>query len=57
MSPHKPVVLDVAGTTLTAADRRRIRHPLAGGLVLFARNFESRVQHTGLCTEIKRLQP
>ncbi|MDE2564934.1 MAG: beta-N-acetylhexosaminidase, partial [Burkholderiales bacterium] len=57
MSPHKPVVLDVAGTTLTAADRRRIRHPLAGGLVLFARNFESRLQLTGLCAEVKRLRP
>ena len=42
MNLHAPVVLDIAGTTLNAADRRRLKHPLTGGVVLFARNWESR---------------
>lgn len=57
MSLHCPVVLDVAGTTLDAADRRRLKHPLVGGLVLFARNWESRAQLTALTAEIKSLRP
>jgi beta-N-acetylhexosaminidase len=50
---HAPVVLDIAGTTLTAADRRRLRHPLTGGLILFARNWENRQQLTELTAAIK----
>ncbi len=52
-----PVVLDIAGLALSADDRRRIRDPLTGGLILFARNWESRRQLTELCTEIKALRP
>ncbi len=51
------VVLDVAGTTLNAEDRRRLKHPLTGGLILFARNWESRRQLTALCADIKSLRP
>lgn len=54
---HAPVILDIAGTTLDAADRRRLRHPLTGGLILFARNWESRHQLTLLTAEIKQLRP
>jgi len=43
-SLHSPVILDIAGTTLTADDRRRLAHPLTGGMILFARHFESRAQ-------------
>ena len=50
---HSPVVLDIAGTTLTPADRRRLEHPLTGGLILFARNWVNRAQLTALCAEIK----
>jgi len=50
---HAPVVLDVAGTTLTADDRRRLQHPLVGGVILFARNWLSRQQLTGLTAAIK----
>jgi beta-N-acetylhexosaminidase len=57
MSLHAPVVLDVAGTTLNAADRRRLKHPLTGGVVLFARNFEHRLQLTELTSAIKRVRP
>jgi len=56
MTLHAPVVLDVAGTTLSKADRERIKHPLTGGLVLFAHNFESRLQLTQLTAAIKKLR-
>ncbi|HSM20891.1 MAG TPA: beta-N-acetylhexosaminidase, partial [Rubrivivax sp.] len=57
MTPHAPVVLDIAGTTLTAADRRRLKHPLTGGLILFARNWASRRQLTELTASIKHVRP
>jgi beta-N-acetylhexosaminidase len=57
MTLHAPIVLDIAGTTLDADDRRRLRHPLAGGLILFARNWVDRRQLTELTAEIKALRP
>ncbi len=58
MTAHPaPVVLDIAGTTLTKADKKRLKHPLTGGLILFARNFESREQLTKLCRKIKKARP
>ena len=57
MTAHAPVVLDIAGTTLNTADKRRIQHPLVGGLILFARNWASRQQLTELNAEIKTLRP
>jgi beta-N-acetylhexosaminidase len=57
MNHHAPVVLDIAGTTLTAVDRRRLAHPLTGGLILFARNWQDRRQLTELCAEIKQERP
>jgi beta-N-acetylhexosaminidase len=53
---HAPVVLDIAGLALDADDRRRLKHPLTGGLILFARNWESRRQLTELAAEIKSLR-
>jgi beta-N-acetylhexosaminidase len=57
MTAHAPIVLDIAGTTLNAADRRRLKHPLTGGLILFGRNWENRLQLTALTAEIKRIRP
>ena len=54
---HSPVVLDIAGTTLNADDRRRLTHPLTGGLILFARNWRDRAQLTELTSEIKSIRP
>lgn len=53
---HAPVVLDVAGLSLDAADRRRLKHTLTGGVILFARNWQDRAQLTALCAEIKSIR-
>ena len=57
---HAPVVLDIAGAELTKADRRRLKNPLAGGLILFSRNWSEaggRRQLTRLCADVKKLRP
>ncbi|WP_035884897.1 beta-N-acetylhexosaminidase [Cupriavidus metallidurans] len=51
-----PVVLDVVGKELTAEDARRIAHPLTGGVILFARNFESRAQLVALTRAIREVR-
>ncbi len=56
MIEHAPLILDVAGTALTAADRRRLAHPLTGGVILFARNWESRAQLLELTAAIKAVR-
>ncbi len=54
---HAPVVLDIATTALNADDRRRLKHPLVGGLILFARHWEHRRQLTDLVAQIKDIRP
>ena len=54
---HAPLVLDVAGLALNDDDRRRLQHPLTGGLILFARNWQDRRQLTELTSEVKSLRP
>jgi beta-N-acetylhexosaminidase len=54
---HAPVVLDTAGPELSADDRRRIRHPLTGGLILFGRHWSDRRRLTALVAEVKDLRP
>jgi beta-N-acetylhexosaminidase len=56
MSDHAPVIIDVAGTRLTSEDRRRLAHPLVGGMILFGRNWESREQVATLCAEVKQVR-
>ncbi len=51
-----PVMLDVAGTELTEEDRRRLSHPLVGGVILFTRNFQSCAQLARLTAEIHGLR-
>jgi beta-N-acetylhexosaminidase len=57
MSEHAPVVIDVAGLALTDADRRRLAHPLVGGMILFGRNWQDREQLAALCAEVKAVRP
>jgi beta-N-acetylhexosaminidase len=54
---NAPVILDIAGTALNADDRRRLAHPLTGGMILFARNWVDRRQLTLLCAEMKAIRP
>jgi len=57
MNPaYGPLMIDVAGTALTDAERDRLRHPLVGGVILFARNYASPAQLAALCAEIHALR-
>jgi len=54
--PLGTVVLDPAGPALSEDDRRRLRHPAAGGVILFAHNYENPEQLQSLTDEISRLR-
>ena len=56
MSQHAPLVIDIAGTRLSDLDRQRLAHPLVGGVILFARNWQDRSQLRALCREMKALR-
>ena len=51
-----PVMGDVVGLTLTAADVTRLMHPLMGGVILFARNYENPTQLKALTADIRALR-
>ena len=51
------VMLDLAGLLLGPADRERLRHPSTGGVILFARNFESPRQLRALTADIRSERP
>jgi beta-N-acetylhexosaminidase len=51
-----PLMLDIVGKDLTEEDRRRLSHPLVGGVILFSRNYEDPAQLEQLCTEIHLLK-
>ena len=55
-SPHAPLIIDVAGLSLSKAERRRLKHPLTGGIILFGRNWQDRQQLGTLCDEIKSVR-
>jgi beta-N-acetylhexosaminidase len=50
-------MLDVVGMELNDDDIRRIRHPLTGGVILFARNYKNRQQLTELTEAIHEVRP
>lgn len=51
-----PVMLDISGAQLTAEDEARLRHPLTGGVILFARNYQSPGQLAELTAAIHALR-
>jgi beta-N-acetylhexosaminidase len=54
--PLGPVIVDVDGFSLSAAEIQRLQHPLVGGVILFARNFESKKQVAQLTAEIHAIR-
>ena len=54
--PLGPVMLDVGGTGLSDEDRRRLLHPLTGGVILFSRNYAGPDQLVRLTADIHALR-
>lgn len=50
------IMLDIAGTTLTAEDKERLLDPLVAGVILFSRNYESFDQLKALTEQIHQLR-
>lgn len=49
-------MLDLEGQTLTKEDKRLLKNPAVGGVILFARNVESATQVRELCDSIRRVR-
>jgi beta-N-acetylhexosaminidase len=47
-----PLMIDLAGTEVTQEERELLRHPLIGGVILFARNYVNPEQLTALVDAI-----
>ena len=54
--PIGPVMLDLEGPRLTAAEKRLLLEPAVGGVILFARNVEDAYQVRQLCSDIRRVR-
>lgn len=52
-----PLMLDIDGLYTTAADRELLAHAQVGGLILFARNYQSPTQLSVLIGEIRAVRP
>ncbi len=55
-NPLGPLMVDIAGLTLTEADRQLLRHPAVGGVILFSRNFKDIATLKALTADIKALR-
>jgi len=51
-----PLMVDIAGTELSAEDRTVLRHPLVGSVILFSRNYRDRAQLAALTASIRGLR-
>jgi beta-N-acetylhexosaminidase len=56
MNIQAPLIIDIEGFSLTAVDKKRLKNPLTGGIILFGRNWQSRAQLTSLCADIKAVR-
>ncbi len=55
-TPLGPIMADVAGLELTEEERAFLRHPLIGGVILFARNYRDQTQLHALTADIRVLR-
>jgi beta-N-acetylhexosaminidase len=53
---HGPLIGDLDGLELQASDREFLLHPKLGGIILFARNFESVEQLRALVADVRQLR-
>ncbi len=51
------LMLDVAGLSLTASERETLQNSHVGGLILFARNYQSKQQLAALVADIRQQNP
>lgn len=52
-----PLMLDLKGVALTSDEAQLLRQPEVGGLILFARNYESPAQLRALMTQVREARP
>ena len=50
------LMIDIAGSEITAQERERLSHPLVGGVILFTRNYATPEQLLRLCDELHALR-
>ena len=51
-----PVMLDLKGVSISPEEREMLQHPLAGGIILFSRNYESPEQIAQLVEEVHQIR-
>jgi beta-N-acetylhexosaminidase len=51
-----PLMIDIAGTALSAADREVLAHPLVGSVILFTRNYIEPAQLQALVADIQSVR-
>ncbi len=54
--PRGPLMVDVAGLSLTNEERDFLQHPAVGAVILFSRNYDSPSQLKNLVAQIKRIR-